>query len=184
MTNKKVRIFFFFPLASIGGTELVHADILAALKDFDLTVFIRYRGNVWKNRENARSAEAKKEGSALLTEYRKYARVLVLSDWFEAKRFARILKSIIRLKILNKINRSSNPLVIFWHRESVSDFLPSLESHVRIIDIVHNAPLDISKEDTYLNMDIVLQLYRRAVVTDRLKNLLGSWNRLPGLTKK
>ena len=165
--NKK--IFFFMPLASIGGTESVHLDILKALQDYDLHIYIRYSTNIWKGREYSNSKKAELEGKAMLAEFEKYGSVTFLDKYLEAPRLGRFIRKLFNKRLSNRINRSVEPVVIFWHRESIDFIFDRLEPHVKIIDIVHNNSNNIEADAKYLLNDWVPRLNQRILVSNGLK---------------
>ena len=112
MTKHKKKIYFFFPLASIGGTETVHADILDALKDYPSETYIRYRTNVWKGIEYAQSRAAYQEGVAMLPSFKLHSKVTFVSKWIESPRFGRLIRYFFMKSLIRKINKK-NTLVIF-----------------------------------------------------------------------
>lgn len=160
------------PLASVGGTEMVHLDVLRALKKYQPKIFIRYSANVWKGKIESKTHEAKLEGKALMSDLKKYGSVTFLDRYLEAARFGRIIKDWYTRKLINKINHSQNPIVIFWHRESIEFLIDDLESHVKIIDIVHNNSNDIEPDASYLVNDWVPRLNKRILVSEGLKKWL------------
>lgn len=172
MSDISPKIFCFLPLASIGGTESVHADLLKTLQAFRPQVFIRYRGNVWKGKAFASSAVGRKQGRAMLPVYRKFARVSFCSDYLEAPRFGRVIRKFFIRKLAFNINRHTHPIVIFWHRESVEFIWPYLKSHVHIIDLVHNNSSNQSPDAKYLVNDWAPRINQRVVVSPFLRSML------------
>jgi len=170
MPKKKPSVFCFFPLASIGGTESVHLDVLKALSDYPIEIFIRYRSNVWKGKEYAKTKDARIEGIQLLPEFRRYGKVLFSSKYLEAPRLGRLIRVGFVKYLAWKINRHPNPIVIFWHRESLDFLWPLLEEHVRIIDIVHNNSNNKEADAVYLNNDWATRLNRRVLVSEGLRH--------------
>lgn len=167
MTNQK-EIFFFMPLLSIGGTEMVHLDVIKALKVYPVKIFIRYSSNVWKGREYSQSTKAKLEGKAMLTEFKEYGPVTFLDRFLEAPRLGRIIKKIFIRFLAKKINRSENPIVIFWHRESIDFLIDKLAPHVKIIDIVHNNSNNDAADPVYLMNDWVPRIDKRVLISEGL----------------
>jgi glycosyltransferase involved in cell wall biosynthesis len=167
MTKQK-EIFFFMPLLSIGGTEMVHLDVIKALRVYPIKVFIRYSSNVWKGREYSQSKKAKQEGKAMLTEFKEYGPVTFLDRFLEAPRLGRMIKKIFIRFLAKKINRSENPIVIFWHRESIDFLIDKLERHVKIIDIVHNNSNNDAADPVYLMNDWVPRIDKRVLISDGL----------------
>jgi glycosyltransferase involved in cell wall biosynthesis len=167
MTKQK-EIFFFMPLLSIGGTEMVHLDVIKALRVYPIKVFIRYSSNVWKGREYSQSAKAKQEGKAMLTEFKEFAPVTFLDRFLEAPRLGRMIKKIFIRFLAKKINRSENPIVIFWHRESIDFLIDKLEPHVKIIDIVHNNSNNDAADPVYLMNDWVPRIDKRVLISEGL----------------
>ena len=167
MTNQK-EIFFFMPLLSIGGTEMVHLDVIKALKVYPVKIFIRYSSNVWKGREYSQSTKAKQEGKAMLTEFKEYGPVTFLDRFLEAPRLGRIIKKIFIRFLAKKINRSENPIVIFWHRESIDFLIDKLAPHVKIIDIVHNNSNNDAADPVYLMNDWVPRIDKRVLISEGL----------------
>lgn len=172
MKNKTNRIFLFFPLASVGGTESVHADIIKSLSEEINTVYIRYKTNVWKGKEFASTTIAKSEGSAMLPVFSKYAHVTFADRFLEAPRFGRFIRKFFITNLSRKINRCKNPIVIFWHRESIDFLMPNLKDHVRIVDIMHNNSNNIQADPSYLVNDWVPRLNHRILVSEGLKKWL------------
>lgn len=167
MTNQK-EIFFFMPLLSIGGTEMVHLDVIKALRVYPIKVFIRYSSNVWKGREYSQSKKAKQEGKAMLTEFKEFGPVTFLDRFLEAPRLGRMIKKIFIRFLAKKINRSENPIVIFWHRESIDFLIDKLEPHVKIIDIVHNNSNNDAADPVYLMNDWVPRIDKRVLISEGL----------------
>jgi len=167
MTNQK-EIFFFMPLLSIGGTEMVHLDVIKALRVYPIKVFIRYSSNVWKGREYSQSTKAKQEGKAMLTEFKEHGTVTFLDRFLEAPRLGRMIKKIFIRFLAKKINRSENPIVIFWHRESIDFLIDKLEPHVKIIDIVHNNSNNDAADPVYLMNDWVPRIDKRVLISEGL----------------
>lgn len=163
----KPNIYYFFPLASIGGTESVHADVMKALKDFPSTTYIRYRGNVWKGQAYAKSSEGLKEGEAMVPSFSQYSSVFFASKWLEAPRFGRWIRKAFIRRLAKKIN-SGNSIVIFWHRESIETILPFIHDDIPVIDIVHNNNNDLFPDPEYLNNDLVPRLTKRVLVSNGL----------------
>ena len=167
MTKQK-EIFFFMPLLSIGGTEMVHLDVIKALRVYPIKVFIRYRSNVWKGREYSQSKKAKQEGKAMLAEFKEYGPVTFLDRFLEAPRLGRMIKKIFIRFLAKKINRSENPIVIFWHRESIDFLIDKLAPHVKIIDIVHNNSNNDAADPVYLMNDWVPRIDKRVLISEGL----------------
>ena len=167
MTNQK-EIFFFMPLLSIGGTEMVHLDVIKALKVYPVKIFIRYSSNVWKGREYSQSTKAKQEGKAMLAEFKEYGPVTFLDRFLEAPRLGRMIKKIFIRFLAKKINRSENPIVIFWHRESIDFLIDKLAPHVKIIDIVHNNSNNDAADPVYLLNDWVPRIDKRVLISEGL----------------
>lgn len=168
MSKARPNIFCFFPLASIGGTETVHANVLRALQEFRPKTFIRYRGNVWKGMAYANSKQGLEEGRAMLPIFSKYSKVSFASDYLEAKRFGRIVKKFFVRRLVKEINSCANPIVIFWHRESIEFLWPYLGKHVKIIDIVHNNSNDQFPDANYLVNDWARRINKRVLVSNGL----------------
>lgn len=167
MTKQK-EIFFFMPLLSIGGTEMVHLDVIKALKVYPVKIFIRYSSNVWKGREYSQSTKAKQEGKAMLTEFKEFGPVTFLDRFLEAPRLGRMIKKIFIRFLAKKINRSENPIVIFWHRESIDFLIDKLAPHVKIIDIVHNNSNNDAADPLYLLNDWVPRIDKRVLISEGL----------------
>jgi glycosyltransferase involved in cell wall biosynthesis len=165
-------LFYFFPLASIGGTESVHLDILKALKDYPSATYIRYRSNVWRGQQYASSPIGMKEGEAMMHDFSKYSKTKFLSSYLEAPRFGRFIRNVYVKRLAQKINKSLNPVVIFWHRESIAFLWPYLEKHVKVIDIVHNNSNNEHADATYLVHDWVPRIDKRVLVSEGLKRWL------------
>jgi glycosyltransferase involved in cell wall biosynthesis len=164
----KCNIYYFFPLASIGGTESVHADILEALKDYPSETYIRYRTNVWKGREYAQSKAAFKEGVAMLPNFKMHSKVTFVSSWLESPRFGRMMRYFFIKKLIRKINKQ-NTIIIFWHRDSIAFLWPHIKNHVPIIDIVHNNSNNNFPDAQYLLNDWAPRINRRVLVNEGLK---------------
>lgn len=171
MTKHKKKIYFFFPLASIGGTESVHGDILEALKDYPSETYIRYRTNVWKGKEYAQSRAAYQEGVAMLKKFKSSSKVTFVSNWLDSARFGRPIRYLFMKKLIWKINKE-NTLVIFWHRDSIEFLWPHLKPHVKILDIVHNNSNNDCPDAIYLLNDWVPRIDRRVLVSEGLKKWL------------
>ncbi len=167
----KCNIYYFFPLASIGGTESVHADILEALKDYPSETYIRYRTNVWKGREYAQSKAAYKEGVAMLPNFKLHSKVTFVSSWLESPRFGRMMRYFFIKKLIRKINKQ-NTIIIFWHRDSIAFLWPHIKNHVPIIDIVHNNSNNNFPDAQYLLKDWSARINQRILVSEGLKSLL------------
>ena len=134
MTN----IFYFFPLASVGGTERVHLDVLNALSIYPTEIFIRYKVTPWKGMAFKATSEARNEGIQLLSSFKLHGAVTFLSSYLEAPRLGRLIRSWYVKRLARRINSCPNSVVLFWHRESIEFLWPYLDSHVRIIYIFHN----------------------------------------------
>ena len=160
----KPQLFYFFPLASVGGTERVHLDVLNALSDYPAEIFIRYKVNPWKGIAFKQSKEGKKEGVQLKSEFEVYGKCTFLSDYLEAPRFGRFIRAWYIKRLVKKINASSNPIVIFWHRESIEFLWDQLAPHVKIIDIVHNNSNNHSPDASYLLNDWAPRINHRVLV--------------------
>jgi len=160
MTN----IFYFFPLASVGGTERVHLDVLNALSSYPAEIFIRYKVTPWKGIPFKQSIEGKKEGIQLKSEFEAFGRLTFLSNYLEAKRFGRLIRAWYIRRLLKKINACPNPIVIFWHRESIDFLWEHLDPHVKIIDIVHNNSNDDTPDASYLLNDWAPRINHRVLV--------------------
>ena len=167
MNNQKV--FCFFPLASVGGTERVHLDILKALDGIPKEIFIRYRTTPWKGMDYKRSKEARTEGAQWLSEFKRYGKVTFVSKYLEAPRFGRVVKSWFIKRIAKRINACSNPTVLFWHRESIEFLWPYLAPHVRIIDLIHNNSNDTQPDSGYLVNEWAPRINHRVLVHAGLK---------------
>ena len=87
------QLFYFFPLASVGGTERVHLDVLNALSQYPAEIFIRYKVNPWKGMAFKQSSEGRKEGIQLKLEFEAYGKCTFLSDYLEAPRFGRFIRA-------------------------------------------------------------------------------------------
>lgn len=162
-------VFCFFPLASVGGTERVHLDVLNALSDYPAEIFIRYKVNPWKGMAYKQSMEGKKEGIQLQSEFEAFGRLTFLSDYLEAPRFGRLVSAWYIKRLVKKINASSNPIVIFWHRESIEFLWDQLAPHVKIIDIVHNNSNNESPDAQYLLNDWAPRINHRVLVNNGLR---------------
>lgn len=171
MSNKPT-LYYFFPLASVGGTESVHGDILSALRKYPSYTYIRHRGNVWRGRDFAKSKQGLFEGKAMMHEYSNYSKLKFISPFLEAPRFGRIIRKFYTQQLAKKINRSMNPIVIFWHRESIEFLWPYLESHVKIVDIVHNNSNNEYPDAEYLVNDWVPRINHRVLVSSGLRKWL------------
>ena len=158
------QLFYFFPLASVGGTERVHLDVLNALSDYPAEIFIRYKVNPWKGIAFKQSKEGKKEGVQLKSEFEVYGKCTFLSDYLEAPRFGRFIRAWYIKRLVKKINASPNPIVIFWHRESIEFLWDQLAPHVKIIDIVHNNSNNHSPDASYLLNDWAPRINHRVLV--------------------
>ena len=159
-----LQLFYFFPLASVGGTERVHLDVLNALSDYPAEIFIRYKVNPWKGIAFKQSKEGKKEGVQLKSEFEVYGKCTFLSNYLEAKRFGRLIRAWYIRRLLKKINACPNPIVIFWHRESIEFLWDQLAPHVKIIDIVHNNSNNHSPDASYLLNDWAPRINHRVLV--------------------
>jgi glycosyltransferase involved in cell wall biosynthesis len=157
-------IFCFFPLASVGGTELVHLDVLKALGAAHKEIFIRYKVTPWKGIAFKQSIEGKKEGIQLKSEFEAFGRLTFLSNYLEAKRFGRLIRAWYIRRLLKKINACPNPIVIFWHRESIEFLWDQLAPHVKIIDIVHNNSNNHSPDASFLLNDWAPRINHRVLV--------------------
>jgi glycosyltransferase involved in cell wall biosynthesis len=166
---REIQLFYFFPLTSIGGTELVHLDIVQALKDYNPEIFIRYSRNRWKGLEYYNSNEGVKSGKALYPAFRKFGKVTYLDHFIEAKRFGRIIRSLFIKQLAKRINNSVNPVIVFWHRESIEFIWPHLGEHVKIIDIVHNNSNNVNPDAKYLVNDWVTRINHRVLISEGLK---------------
>jgi glycosyltransferase involved in cell wall biosynthesis len=171
--KKKRKIFLFFPLSSIGGAEMVHLDIAEALQEHDLSIFIRYKTNVWKGVKYARTKKALEEGTALLNEFSKYGNVKYVSDYLESNRFARIKTFCFKRKIISEINRDLNNIVLFWHRESIEFIWQEINPEIKIIDIVHNNSNNETPDEFYLNNDLAPRINQRILSTSTMKELIS-----------
>ncbi len=158
------KLFFFFPLASVGGTERVHLDVLNALSSYPVEIFIRYKVTPWKGIAFKQSIEGKKEGIQLKPEFEAFGRLTFLSNYLEAKRLGRLIKTCYIKRLVKKINACSNPIVIFWHRESIDFLWDQLAPHVKIIDIVHNNSNNDTPDASYLLNDWVPRINHRVLV--------------------
>ena len=158
------KIFFFFPLASVGGTERVHLDVLNALSNYPIEIFIRYRVNPWKGIAFKQQVEGKKEGIQLKSEFEAFGKLTFLSNYLEAPRFGRLISAWYIKRLVKKINASSNPVVIFWKRESIDFIWDQLAPHVKIIDIVHNNSNNDAPDASYLLNDWAPRINHRVLV--------------------
>ena len=158
------QLFYFFPLASVGGTERVHLDVLNALSQYPAEIFIRYKVNPWKGMPFKQSKEGRKEGIQLKLEFEAYGKCTFLSDYLEAPRFGRFIRAWYINRLVKKINACSNPIVIFWHRESIEFLWEQLAPHVKIIDIVHNNSNNDVPDSSYLVNDWATRINRRVLV--------------------
>ena len=158
------QLFYFFPLASVGGTERVHLDVLNALSQYPAEIFIRYKVNPWKGMAFKQSKEGRKEGIQLKLEFEAYGKCTFLSDYLEAPRFGRFIRAWYINRLVKKINACSNPIVIFWHRESIEFLWKQLAPHVKIIDIVHNNSNNDVPDSSYLVNDWATRINRRVLV--------------------
>ena len=158
------QLFYFFPLASVGGTERVHLDVLNALSQYPAEIFIRYKVNPWKGMAFKQSKEGRKEGIQLKLEFEAYGKCTFLSDYLEAPRFGRFIRAWYINRLVKKINACSNPIVIFWHRESIEFLWKQLAPHVKIIDIVHNNSNNDVPDSSYLVNDWAPRINRRVLV--------------------
>jgi len=86
----------------------------------------------------------------------------------EAPRLGRMIKKICIRFLAKKINRSENPIVIFWHRESIDFLIDKLEPHVKIIDIVHNNSNNDVADPVYLMNDWVPRIDKRVLISEGL----------------
>lgn len=184
MSETYPKIFCFFPLASIGGTEMVHADVLRALQAYNPRVYIRYRGNVWKGKAYAASAEGRNEGAAMVPVYTQFSRLTFCSDYLEAPRLGRIIRKLFIQRLARTINHSKNPVVIFWHRESIEFLWPYLKSHVTIIDIIHNNSNNEYPDGRYLVNDWAERINKRVLVSEGLKKWITPLYKEAGYEKK
>lgn len=162
-------IFCFFPLASVGGTELVHLDVLKALGASHKEIYIRYKVNPWKGMAFKATSEARNEGIQLLSSFKLHGSVTFLSSYLEAPRLGRLIRSWYVKRLARRINSCPNALVLFWHRESIEFLWPYLDSNVRIIDIVHNNSNNQSPDAHYLLNDWAPRINRRVLVNGGLK---------------
>jgi len=158
------RLFFFFPLASVGGAERVHADVMSALSAYPKEIFIRYRVNPWNGRAYAQSQFGKAESILLKREFESYGKLTFLSNYLEAPRLGRIIRAWYTKRLARRINACSSPIVIFWHRESIDFLWKHLASHVHIIDIVHNNSNNDVPDKTYLVNDWAARINHRVLV--------------------
>jgi glycosyltransferase involved in cell wall biosynthesis len=158
------KIFFFFPLASVGGTERVHLDVLNALSNYPKEIFIRYRVNPWKGAAFKKHVEGKKEGIQLKSEFEAFGKLTFLSNYLETPRFGRLISAWYIKRLVKKINACSNPIVIFWKRESIDFIWDQLAPHVKIIDIVHNNSNNDSPDAFYLLNDWAPRINHRVLV--------------------
>lgn len=169
----KPQLFYFFPLASVGGTERGHLDVLNALSEYPSKIFIRYKVNPWKGMVFKQSKEGKKEGVQLQSEFEVYGKCTFLSDYLEAPRFGRFIRAWYIKRLVKKINASSNPIVIFWHRESIEFLWDQLAPHVKIIDIVHNNSNNDVPDSSYLVNDWAPRINRRVLVNAGLMHWIS-----------
>lgn len=161
--------FCFFPLASVGGTELVHLDVLKALGPSQKEIYIRYKVNPWKGMAFKATSEARNEGIQLLSSFKLHGSVTFLSSYLEAPRLGRLIRSWYVKRLARRINTCPNSVVLFWHRESIEFLWPYLDSHVRIIDIVHNNSNNQSPDALYLLNDWAPRINHRVLVNGGLK---------------
>ncbi len=167
------QLFYFFPLASVGGTERVHLDVLNALSQYPAEIFIRYKVNPWKGMAFKQSKEGRKEGIQLKLEFEAYGKCTFLSDYLEAPRFGRFIRAWYINRLVKKINACSNPIVIFWHRESIEFLWEQMAPHVKIIDIVHNNSNNDVPDSSYLVNDWAPRINRRVLVNAGLKRWIS-----------
>lgn len=161
---EKRPIYYFFPLASLGGTESVHVDVMRTLSDHPQTCIVRYAANVWKGQEYAQTKEAKMEGRAMLPQFSKYAKVLFASRYLEAPRFGRLIRKWFIKRLAEKINRQ-NAVVVFWHRQSLEFILPYLDERIPLVDIVHNNSNNEYPDADYLLDDLAARIQKRVLVS-------------------
>lgn len=162
-------IFCFFPLASVGGTELVHLDVLKALGASHKQIYIRYKVTPWKGMAFKATSEARNEGIQLLSSFKLHGSVTFLSSYLEAPRLGRLIRSWYVKRLARRINSCPNSVVLFWHRESIEFLWPYLDSNVRIIDIVHNNSNNQSPDAHYLLNDWAPRINHRVLVNGGLK---------------
>lgn len=165
--GSKTHIYYFFPLASLGGTESVHTDVMKALKDYPSTTYIRYRSNVWKGQAFAKSQQGLTAGEAMIPLFKQYTKTHFASKWLEAPRFGRLIRKWFIQRLAKKIN-AGNSIVILWHPESIDYLFPYLAPHVPLIDIVHNNSNNDTPDAHYLNNSLVPRLNRRVLVSKGL----------------
>lgn len=169
MHKEEPAIFFFIPFASIGGTEKVHLDILRSIhKNYLIKIIFRYRVNPWMGMAAMKNSKVKKDSVAWKNEFLKFGKIQFASDYLESKRFGKLIRKIYIKKIAKEINRIDNPILIFWHRESIEFLYPYLESHVKLVDIIHNNSNNEFADPKYLINDWAERLSKRVLISQGL----------------
>ncbi len=165
-TNEN-QLFFIFPLSSIGGAELVHLDIVRAIKNKKKEIIIWYRHNPWMKGRSSQDyvleAEFKKQGAFWFFEDK-------IKGQFENwnKRFYQGF-------LLKCINKKDKMVII---RNGDSDFKKMIAKHkikFKLFVVTHNAYAELENDDgiaKYLDLDMSDQISQRILITDSLSDVI------------
>ena len=161
------QLFFFFPLSSIGGAELVHLDIVKAIKNRKKEIIIWYRYNPWiKGRSS--------QDYALETEFKKHGLFWFFEDKTKGQ-FENWNKRFYQGLLLKSINKKDKIVII---RNGDSDFKKLIKNYkikCKLFIVTHNAYAELENDDAiskYLDVDISDQIYKRILITDSLSDVI------------
>lgn len=144
-------LFLVFPLASVGGAELVHLDVLKALAPHNrVNVLFWYRYNPWLPAEQKTA-----ENYALLSEFEKYAPCRFFEDRI-GERFQGLRNAFWTGYFQGLINRHKNVLLIRNGDPRAKSLFSGIRRKCKVVSIVHNAffeTLPVNEVISYLDLD-------------------------------
>ena len=166
--SSKESLYFIFPLASVGGAELVHLDVVRAIEHSRKKIIIWYRNNPW--------LKEKTKNKTLETEFSKYGEFIYFEDNINF-RIRDWQANYIKGKLLSQINRKGNIVIV---RNGDDDFKtllkPLKKKRFKLLVITHNAYADLFSSEqlkTYLDFEIENFIDYRVLITDSLKDSLA-----------
>jgi glycosyltransferase involved in cell wall biosynthesis len=165
-TNEN-QLFFIFPLSSIGGAELVHYDIIRAIKNKRKEIIIWYRHNPWKKSISS-------QDYALETEFKKQGVFWFFEDKIKGQ-FENWNKRFYQGFLFKQINKKNKIVVI---RNGDSDFkkmIAKKKIKFKLFVVTHNAYAELENDDgvaKYLDVDVSDQIYKRILITDSLSDVI------------
>ncbi len=123
------QLFFIFPSWQIGGSERVHADIMALFKEVNPVCLIT----------------EPQSGEGMKSVFARYADVIYLWRWGTKASFKKKMLK----RVAAMVNKQKKAVVFGSNNLFLYDLIPLLDDQVKIIDLTHSFTPDMQWCETY-----------------------------------